>query len=227
MIMGDPPDVGIPCIDPPEQLQQVGTKCSLCGHGDNSTHHWTLFCPVIFGALSLLIGRVAYPQDLLAQEQDSLNTAIRLIHVARRELVALNAFSHGKYGSPQHTPSQQQHIIIAKFAEATRNAQPFGLGEESRFSTFSSKKNDYPAEKHCTQPAFGMQLGVHTAMRRKARALQLITSIDIAEGHEVLATHNDKFLQTGLREPDNWLPPPTPGPISEANVIASVKDCLW
>jgi Reverse transcriptase (RNA-dependent DNA polymerase) len=100
--------------------------CPFCGYGESSVHHWIVFCPIVNGILAILlaIANISIDDWFPKTHKHLVIVAHGIFHI-RRELLALNAFGHGKFQDSIPVPVESRHILIEKLLQTITHSLPF------------------------------------------------------------------------------------------------------
>ena len=201
--------------------------CPLCGNGESSVHHWLIFCPVLNSVLAILLSK---PNITLADWFPSSHKQFSIVGYtifhARRELIALNAFGHGKYAPPNHVAHQRQAATIRQLVQAILSSTPYVIQQCIQVRGINTAAIITCEHEHCLYSSVVVpQLLCDRKPRKEARQQKATADFDFTAGTTICATHCQSYLQVGLQCEGVWVPPPRRVPAQDANAIVDLTRC--
>ena len=201
--------------------------CPLCGCGESSVHHWIVFCPIVNGILAVLLGRAKIDiEDWLPGTHKQLIIVGHCIFHIRRELLALNAFGHGKFQDPIELPPDTRHTTMEKLLQTITHSLLFVISCNLSQTFLGSLELPICASEHVNFSALlPAQLKTNLLPRKLARNCVIIAKQIETAQTQLLLTHNLDFFATGIRTDLGWLPPPRRVSPGDASASVSRRNC--
>ena len=138
-------------------------------------HHWLIFCTFTHSLLSLVLGRLATPFDWYTRERKTLVLVAHTAHLLRREIVARNGLSHGKFGVGKCINTHDRPAQLLKSAHEIMSHLPLGVDAARRYlyaitvSPSATEEDSCEFSLHSLAPCLPEQLSLRIAHRRTVR----------------------------------------------------------
>ncbi len=91
------------------------SDCIFCSAGHNAVEHWIGYCPLVFSVVTILIGRLATPNDIFPADQHALALTACIVHAIRREVLARRALGAKKYSKPIPLRPNDPRLFVSSF----------------------------------------------------------------------------------------------------------------